>query len=184
MLSCRNCSPVSCCVCVRGGHGIRAITQEKREDSDGSERLGRLCACSCKKGQNLSYKKGLCSCALLYPHVSFIVCIYLVSFDKRMTKSDVIDKVLHADLWILSYPSDPLTCSVSHAGNIAPLSYPLSALSGIPNTLGWRPLPALCVQQLCFVHCGPSQHGDLGGTVNQKLIMSPLTKAWRKWQWI
>lgn len=107
MLSCRKCSPVRRCFCVRGGHGIRAITQEKREDSDGSKRLGRFCGCSCKKGQNCSYKKGLCSYALLYPHVPFIACIYLVSFDKRMTESDVVDKVLHADLWILSYPSEP-----------------------------------------------------------------------------
>lgn len=107
MLSCRNSSPVKCCFCVRGGHGIKAITQEKREDSAGSERLGRFCGCSCKKGQNLSHKKGLCSYALLYPQVPFSVYIYLISFDKKMTKSLVVDKALHADLWILSYPSEP-----------------------------------------------------------------------------
>lgn len=107
MLSCRSCSPVSCCFCVRGGQGIRAITQEKGGHSDGSVRLGRFYGCSCKKGQNLSYKKGLCSYALLHPPVPFIVCIYLVSFGKRVTKSDVVDKVLHADLWILSCPSEP-----------------------------------------------------------------------------
>lgn len=89
-------------LCEVGGQGIGTITQEKRGDSD-----GRFCGCSCKKGQNLSYKKGLCSYALLHPHVPFIECINLVSFGKRVTKSDVVDKVLHADLWILSCPSEP-----------------------------------------------------------------------------
>lgn len=30
--------------------------------------------------------------------VPFIACKYLVSFDKRMRESDVVDKALHADL--------------------------------------------------------------------------------------
>lgn len=60
------------------------------------------------------------------------------------------------------------------------LPYLLSGLSGIPNTLGWRPLPALCVQQLCFVQCGPPQHGDLGGTVKPETNNESFDKSLEK----